>query len=203
MKYFGDGRFSERSFREAQIAAGAELEEALEPFAPRHWREALGSSGTVGAVSQVLAASEVSDGRVTPEGLRWLMERCLEAGSADRLALPGLKSDRRIVIGSGLADPLHARHPLRHRRAEAGARRPAPGRDLRPRGAPGGRASRRRRGPARRLGARAAAPLRGRPCAGAPGRSARPRAARQRCAGGEARRRGASSPGRQPCTRPG
>jgi len=103
MKYFADGRFSERAFREAQIAAGAELEEALEPFAPRHWREALGSSGTVGAVSQVLAASGISDGRVTPAGLRWLMERCLEAGSADRLALAGLKNDRRAVIGGGLA----------------------------------------------------------------------------------------------------
>jgi exopolyphosphatase/guanosine-5'-triphosphate,3'-diphosphate pyrophosphatase len=103
MKYFPDGRFSEHAFREAQIAAGAELEEALEPFAPRHWREALGSSGTVGAVSSVLAANGVSDGRVTPAGLRWFMERCLEAGSADRLALPGLKDERRAVIGGGLS----------------------------------------------------------------------------------------------------
>jgi exopolyphosphatase/guanosine-5'-triphosphate,3'-diphosphate pyrophosphatase len=103
MKYFPDGRFTENAFRDAQVAAGAELEEALGPFAPRHWREALGSSGTVGAVSQVLAASNVSDGRVTPEGLRWLMERCLEAGSADRLDLPGLKDDRRAVIAGGLS----------------------------------------------------------------------------------------------------
>ncbi|MCE9658489.1 MAG: Ppx/GppA family phosphatase [Burkholderiales bacterium] len=103
MKYFPDGKFSERAFREAQIAAGAELEEAIGPFAPRHWREALGSSGTVGAVSQVLAASGKSDGTVTPEGLRWLMQRCLEAGSADRLELPGLKDDRRAVIAGGLS----------------------------------------------------------------------------------------------------
>ncbi|MEO6362343.1 MAG: Ppx/GppA phosphatase family protein, partial [Caldimonas sp.] len=103
MRYFPDGRFSERAFREAQVAAGAELEEALEPFAPRHWKEALGSSGTVGAVSQVLAASNVSDGRITPAGLRWLMERCLEAGSSERLALPGLKDDRRAVIAGGLS----------------------------------------------------------------------------------------------------
>ena len=103
MKYFPDGRFTKRRFHEAQVAAGAELEEALEPFAPRHWAEALGSSGTVGAVSQILAATGVSDGRVTPDGLRWLMERCLEAGSADRLDVPGLKDERRAVIGGGLA----------------------------------------------------------------------------------------------------
>jgi exopolyphosphatase/guanosine-5'-triphosphate,3'-diphosphate pyrophosphatase len=103
MKYFPGGRFSEAAFRDAQVAAGAELEEALGPFAPQHWHEALGSSGSVGAVSQVLAASGVSDGRITPGGLRWLMERCLEAGSADRLALPGLKDDRRAVIAGGLS----------------------------------------------------------------------------------------------------
>lgn len=103
MKYFGDGRFSETAFRGAQIAAGAELEEALEPFAPGHWTEALGSSGTVGAVSQLLAASQVTDGRITPEGLRWLMQQCLKAGRVDKLSLPGLKEDRRAVIAGGLA----------------------------------------------------------------------------------------------------
>src|SRR5256714_10176286 len=103
LKYFGDGRFTESAFRAAQIAAGAELEEALEPFAPVHWVEALGASGTVGAVSQPLAASQVTDGRITPTGLRWLMEQCLRAGRVDKLALPGLKEDRRAVIAGGLA----------------------------------------------------------------------------------------------------
>ena len=103
MKYFGDGRFTEDAFREAEIEAGAELEEALEPFGAAHWHEALGSSGTVGAVAQVLAANGIGNGRITPAGLRWLIERCLAAGHADRLVLAGLKDDRRAVIGGGLA----------------------------------------------------------------------------------------------------
>jgi exopolyphosphatase/guanosine-5'-triphosphate,3'-diphosphate pyrophosphatase len=103
MRYFGDGRFTEAAFRNAQVAAGAELEEALEPFAPAHWAEALGSSGTVGAVSQLLAASRVTDGRITPAGLRWLMDQCLRAGRVDKLTLPGLKEDRRPVIAGGLS----------------------------------------------------------------------------------------------------
>ena len=36
--------------RAAQVAAGAELEEGLQPFAPEYWQTALGSSGSVGAV---------------------------------------------------------------------------------------------------------------------------------------------------------
>jgi len=103
MRYFSDGRFTDNSFRAAQVAAGAELEEALGPFAARHWREALGSSGTAGAVSQLLAANGISDGVITPEGLRWCMDQCLRAGRVDKLNLPGLKDDRRAVIGGGLA----------------------------------------------------------------------------------------------------
>ena len=103
LKYFGEGRFTESAFRQAQIAAGAELEEALEPFAPMHWQEALGSSGTVGAVSQLLAASGITDGRITPAGLRWLMEQCLRAGKVEKLSLPGLKEERRAVIAGGLS----------------------------------------------------------------------------------------------------
>jgi exopolyphosphatase / guanosine-5'-triphosphate,3'-diphosphate pyrophosphatase len=103
MRYFGDGRFTENAFRSAQVAAGAELEEALAPFASRHWREALGSSGTAGAVSQVLAASGITDGAITPEGLRWCMDQCLRAGRIEKLNLPGLKDDRRAVFGGGLS----------------------------------------------------------------------------------------------------
>ena len=103
LQHFPDGRLSAAAFRAAQVAAGAELEEALEPFAPQHWREALGSSGTAGAVSQVLAANGMDKGLITPEGLRWLIERCLQAGHIDRLELPGLKDDRRPVLAGGLA----------------------------------------------------------------------------------------------------
>jgi exopolyphosphatase / guanosine-5'-triphosphate,3'-diphosphate pyrophosphatase len=103
MRYFGDGRFTEHAFQAAQVAAGAELEEALEPFAPEHWKEALGSSGTVGAVSQLLASSGITDGSITPDGLRWLIEQCLRAGQVDQLNLPGLKDDRRAVIAGGIA----------------------------------------------------------------------------------------------------
>jgi exopolyphosphatase/guanosine-5'-triphosphate,3'-diphosphate pyrophosphatase len=103
MRWFPDGLFTEQAFRDAQVAAGAELEEALEPFAPRHWREALGSSGTAGAVSQVLAAAGITDGTITPEGLRWCIAQCLAAGSVDKLVLPSLREDRKAIIGGGLA----------------------------------------------------------------------------------------------------
>jgi len=103
MRWFPDGRFTAEGFRGAQVAAGAELEEALDAFGPAHWRQALGSSGTAGAVSQILAAAGITDGRITPEGLRWCIEQCLAAGHVDRLALPSLRGDRKAILGGGLS----------------------------------------------------------------------------------------------------
>ena len=103
LRWFPDGRFTALAFREAQVAAGAELEEALQLFAPVYWREALGSSGTSGAVAQILQAAGRSDGRITAEGLRWCIEQCIAAGSLERLDLPSLREDRKAIIGGGLA----------------------------------------------------------------------------------------------------
>ncbi len=103
MRYFEDGRITRDGFRAAQVAAGAEFEEGLQSFAPDHWGQALGSSGTAGAVSQLLQASGVTDGRITPAGLRWCIARCLDAGHIDSIDLPGLKPERRAVLPGGLA----------------------------------------------------------------------------------------------------
>ena len=103
LQWFADGHLSAEAFRAAQVAAGAELEEALQAFAPSAWREALGSSGTVSAVSQVLRAAGVSDGRITADGLRWCIEQCLAAGHVRRLDLPSLQPDRRPILAGGLA----------------------------------------------------------------------------------------------------
>ncbi len=103
MKHFASGEFTAAAFRAAQIEAGAELEEALVPFSSQHWREAMGSSGTVGAVADVLEACGITDGRITPEALRWCIDQCIKAGHIDRLNLPGLKPDRKAVVGGGLS----------------------------------------------------------------------------------------------------
>ncbi len=106
MRFFADGRLTAAAFEAAQVAAGAEFEEALHTFSRNQWTEALGSSGTAGAVAQVLQASGVngaSDGSITPAGLRWCIERCIDAGHLARLKLPGLKAERHAVIAGGLA----------------------------------------------------------------------------------------------------
>ncbi len=103
MKYFPDGQFNERAFDTAEIAAKAVLDEAGNTYRAGAWDVAYGSSGTIGAVSDVLTASGWAPGLVTREGLDWLLERLLKAQSADRIKIEGMKEDRRAVIGGGVS----------------------------------------------------------------------------------------------------
>ncbi|WP_205665188.1 Ppx/GppA family phosphatase [Caldimonas tepidiphila] len=102
-RFFPSGRFTRAGFRAAQAAAEAALRGARDAFASGDRDEALGSSGTVHTVSQLLSAQGVTDGALTTDGLHWCVERCIEAGSAAALELAGLKENRREMLGGGLA----------------------------------------------------------------------------------------------------
>ena len=103
MKYFPEGQFTARAFDTAQIAAKAVLDEAVEAYRSSAWDVAYGSSGTIGAVSDILSAAGWPDGVITREGLDWLLDRLLKAQTAERLKLDGMKDDRRAVIGGGVS----------------------------------------------------------------------------------------------------
>ncbi|RYX92431.1 MAG: exopolyphosphatase [Comamonadaceae bacterium] len=103
MKHFPDGQFTAAAFRKAEVAAAAVLDDALNAYQRDTWDVAYGSSGTIGAVGDVLTAAGFSPGVVTREGLDWLLDRLLKAQSADKLKIEGMKDDRRAVIGGGVS----------------------------------------------------------------------------------------------------
>lgn len=103
MRYFADGQFTKRGFQMAEIAAQAVLDEALTLYAPAQWDVAYGSAGTVNAVVDVLAASGWPSGHVSQDGLDWLLDKLLAAQTADRLRIPGMREDRKAIIGGGLS----------------------------------------------------------------------------------------------------
>jgi exopolyphosphatase / guanosine-5'-triphosphate,3'-diphosphate pyrophosphatase len=103
MKYFADGQFTPMAFEWAEVAAKAVLDEALALYPKNSWDVAYGSSGTIGAVADVLQAAGWPEEMITKEGLDWLKEKLIKAGHADSLRLEGVKDDRKPVIGGGLA----------------------------------------------------------------------------------------------------
>ncbi len=101
-RYFPRGQITPQSLQTAEIAAKAVLDEALDAYPPGSWDQAYGSSGTVGAVAEILTLNGFPPGQITREGLDWLTEKLLRAGHPDHLRLEGLKDDRRPVIGGGI-----------------------------------------------------------------------------------------------------
>ena len=102
-RYFAEGMFTRQAFNIAEIAAKAVLDEALAVYRRDTWEVAYGSSGTIGAVGDILAAAGRPAGRITRVDLDWLQEQLLRAQNASRVRLDGLKEDRRPVIGGGIS----------------------------------------------------------------------------------------------------
>jgi exopolyphosphatase/guanosine-5'-triphosphate,3'-diphosphate pyrophosphatase len=102
-RYFPDGAFTPQAFLAAEIAAKAVLDEALTVFRRDAWEIAYGSSGTAGAVGDVLHALGGPKGLITRSGLEALKDKLLRTQSADRIRMEGLKEDRRAVIGGGIS----------------------------------------------------------------------------------------------------
>ena len=103
MKYFPAGAFNAKAFETAEVAAKAILDEAIDAYPASSWQVAYGSSGTIGAVCDVLAAAGWPAGQITRPGLDWLLDRLIKAQNAERLKIDGMKDDRRSVIGGGLS----------------------------------------------------------------------------------------------------
>lgn len=103
MRYFPQGELTQDAFEQAEVAAKAVLEEAVGAYARNKWELAYGSSGTIGAVADIIAAGGGDAGVITRRDLDWLQAKLLAGGHADKLRLAGLKDDRRPVIGGGLS----------------------------------------------------------------------------------------------------
>ncbi len=103
MKYFPDGLFTPKAFERAEVAAKAVLDGGGDAYRSANWDVAYGSSGTIGAVADILAAGGWPPGRITQAGLDWLLDRLIKSHSAERLKIDGMKDDRRAVIGGGVS----------------------------------------------------------------------------------------------------
>ena len=66
------------------------------------WDEALGSSGTHKAISEICVAMKLTKGAIMAPALPQLRDRLLQARSIDDIDLPGLSADRRPIIAGGI-----------------------------------------------------------------------------------------------------
>ena len=101
---FADGALTQRAFKKAINHCLRELEAVRSQYVDSGWDVAIGASGTVLAVSNVLAGLQNGEaGDIRPAGVADLIDRLIDAKHTDRIDLPGLSPERRAVFPGGVA----------------------------------------------------------------------------------------------------
>jgi exopolyphosphatase/guanosine-5'-triphosphate,3'-diphosphate pyrophosphatase len=103
VRFFPDGKISKGAMKQAEIEARAELQPMVAKFSRGNWQEAVGSSGTVRAISDILKLNGFDDAPITPRGLERLRAHLIKAGDMGKVDLAALRPDRVPVLPGGLA----------------------------------------------------------------------------------------------------
>lgn len=103
LSFFPNGRIDAASFDAAILSARSHFEDAAPPYNPQRWTNAYGSSGTIRAISEVIAKNGLGDGTMSYQSLEALKSYLIGIGNVSRFTLSGVKPERVIVMVGGLA----------------------------------------------------------------------------------------------------
>jgi exopolyphosphatase/guanosine-5'-triphosphate,3'-diphosphate pyrophosphatase len=102
-RFFPGGCIMPGAMRAAVIAARLEMQAIESDYREVGWELAIGASGTVKAVGEVVRAMGWSDEGITLDGLRRLVEEIGKVEQVEQLKLAGLKEERLPVLAGGVA----------------------------------------------------------------------------------------------------
>lgn len=102
-RFFASGEIKRKAMKQAVLTARRELQTIERRFRGMGWDTAIGASGTVQTVAEVLKSLEWTDGSITRTALIKLRDKLVDKGHVDRLAdLPGVKERRAAVLPGGV-----------------------------------------------------------------------------------------------------
>jgi exopolyphosphatase/guanosine-5'-triphosphate,3'-diphosphate pyrophosphatase len=101
--FFKDGKISKKRFKKAVLLAEQRLEPFQQKFHCRQWDEAIGASGSLKAIRNVLHEAGWSNNGITRKGLDKLVDTLLDYEHIDQVPLPGLSDERRPVFAGAVA----------------------------------------------------------------------------------------------------
>jgi exopolyphosphatase/guanosine-5'-triphosphate,3'-diphosphate pyrophosphatase len=102
-EFFPGGTIDARRMRRAELAARQELEGVEKSYRRLGWDSAIGASGTVRNILEVLRNQKWTRDDITAKGMQKLRDALVQAGHADRLNLRGLQPERAPVFAGGFA----------------------------------------------------------------------------------------------------
>jgi exopolyphosphatase/guanosine-5'-triphosphate,3'-diphosphate pyrophosphatase len=112
-RYFPDGKITRKQMDRAVTHAEQELLNIRQHYRQRGWQSAVGSSGTIKAISSVLASLKLTDGTITMEAMIELRKRLEAMGKAEKLGDLGVRQDRQSIFPAGFAILMGAFNSLR------------------------------------------------------------------------------------------
>ncbi len=103
-RFFPEGKITRTRMKTALIVAGTRLREIQRPYRTMGWTAAVGASGTIRTVANIVRENGwADDGVITPKSLDNLAEALIKAGYVDDLKLEGLSDERASVLPGGVA----------------------------------------------------------------------------------------------------
>ncbi|MFV2089411.1 MAG: exopolyphosphatase [Pseudomonadales bacterium] len=100
---FVDGKLRSSQFKEASNMARQELEPLAKLYSEAGWDIAIGASGTILAVQDILSELMPEQNAITHAGLNTIKKALIDARQLDKVDLPGLPAERAPVFAGGLA----------------------------------------------------------------------------------------------------
>ncbi len=102
MDFFSDGVVTKKRFNKAIFKVSQELESHLQSLSKEHWDVAIGASGTIKAIGNLVNAMRGED-VITMEGLQEIYDRMPWGRPIGPDVFPGLREDREPVFAGGFA----------------------------------------------------------------------------------------------------
>lgn len=101
--FFKHGQISKKAFKKATLFAEQQLEPFQDKFNSQHYDEAIGASGSLKAISNVLQTSGFSSNGITLAGMEKLVAHLLTLEHVDQIQFPALSVERRPVFIGAVA----------------------------------------------------------------------------------------------------
>lgn len=102
-RFFYDGVLSKKAFKKATLLGEQRLEPFQQRFNNQNWDEAIGASGSLKAISNVIQEAGWSNNGITRDGLEKLVDHICKCKHINELNLPELSPERLPVFTGGVA----------------------------------------------------------------------------------------------------
>lgn len=102
-QFFKKGKISNKRLQKAILHAKQMLGPLQQGFNCQHWQEAVGASGTLRAVEQILRTNKWSNNGITLSGLQKLIDYLIAQKNSNNLHVTGIDPARLEVLSGGVA----------------------------------------------------------------------------------------------------